>query len=261
MVTAALGAVAPRAAHADAKTEARAHLAKATELHAAGRFREVLAELTIAYALDPQPDVLYAIAQTHVALGDCTQAIIFYRRFLSTRPDRLAADAALEAIDVCEHAPPAPMTSEPVPGPPDGAGAGTGPTPPAGDDRARPPADAPASGPPIVTSATPAPRRWYHDRVGVGLVGGGVLLGAGAGITYALARGALDDAEDAPTYAGYLDLVDRGQQRRVIASVLAGGAVAATAVGAYHLWRHTRAPEVTVVPARGGGMVSWAGRF
>jgi hypothetical protein len=232
--------------------------------------------------------VLYAIAQIHVALGDCTQAITFYRRFLSTHPARMAADAAREAIDVCEHAPPAAVSTDPGASAGSGSDTGTGPASGAGVDpgtasapASEPGSDAasgaePGSGATSAGSATvdpgagelgvtmPAPRRsraWYRDPVGVSLVGGGVVLGVAASVTYVLARNDLDEAETAPTYAGYLELADRGNDRRLMGGVLAGAGVAATAAGVYRLWRHSRAPDVALVPTRDGGVVSWAGSF
>jgi tetratricopeptide (TPR) repeat protein len=242
-------AAAPRAAQADARREAQAHLARATELHGAGAFAEALTELTIAYSLDPQPDLLYAIAQTHVQLGNCPQAILFYRRFLSTRPERVAASAALEAIEVCETAPPPPEPPpepEPVVEPP----------PPPPEPVVEPPP------PPPPPPPAPGARPWHRDPLGLALVGGGVVLGAAAGVTYALARGDLDRAEDAPTYAEYVDLVDRGRTRRLVAGVLGGAGVTVAVIGVVRLARRgARSPDVAVVPTAGGGLVSWAGRF
>ncbi|MEJ7601455.1 MAG: hypothetical protein WKG01_26360 [Kofleriaceae bacterium] len=101
---------------ADAKADARARIEAASAHHQAGRFKEALDELTIAYTLHPQPDLLYAIAQVHVKLGNCTQAITFYERFLSTHPPDEPADAAREAIEICQtQPPPAPATVESAP--------------------------------------------------------------------------------------------------------------------------------------------------
>ena len=88
------GLALPRAARADAKQEADARMAKATELYSAGKFAEALNELTVAYTLDPRPELLYAIGQMHVQLGNCPQAILFYERFLSTKPEAVPAAAA-----------------------------------------------------------------------------------------------------------------------------------------------------------------------
>src|SRR5258706_14583402 len=88
----------PVSALADGKTEAKQHIAKATELHGQGRFAEALDELDTAYKLDPQPDVLFAIGQLNVKLGNCDQAILFYKRYLKTKPANPAASAAKETV-------------------------------------------------------------------------------------------------------------------------------------------------------------------
>src|SRR5262245_17500359 len=107
LALAALLACLPAAALADdARGQSRRHLARATELHQAGRYTEALDELTIAYTLDPQPELLYAIGQVHVKLGRCDQAITFYERFLSTRPAARPAALAHQAIEVCRTHPP-----------------------------------------------------------------------------------------------------------------------------------------------------------
>jgi type IV secretory pathway VirB10-like protein len=97
-------------ASASPKTEAKQHIKKAMKLHGDGKLREALDELTLGYALDPQADVLYAIGQVHVQLGDCAQAISFYERFLSSKPapKANAQAAAREAIKVCKTNPPKP---------------------------------------------------------------------------------------------------------------------------------------------------------
>src|SRR5512139_497335 len=110
-------ALIPTTAHADAKSEAKAHIEKATNLHGEGKFKEALEELTLAYALDPKPELLYAIGQVHVQLGNCTQAISFYERFLQSKPAAGPASAAKEAIQTCKNAPPPEVKPEPEPKP------------------------------------------------------------------------------------------------------------------------------------------------
>ena len=56
------------------------HVDAATVLHAHRHWQEALNELTLAYSLDPQPDLLYAMAQLQVKLGQCPIAITFYGR-------------------------------------------------------------------------------------------------------------------------------------------------------------------------------------
>jgi tetratricopeptide (TPR) repeat protein len=96
-------AAAPVAAFADAKTEAQVHIGNATKLHEAMKLPAALEELSIAYTLDPAPELLYAIGQIHNKLGNCSQAVVFYTRFLSTKPEAGPADEAHEAIAACPN--------------------------------------------------------------------------------------------------------------------------------------------------------------
>src|SRR4051812_39387086 len=89
-------------ADADPKADAKHHIETAMVAHGEGRFADALIELTTAYDLDPQPDLLYAIAQVHVKLDRCTDAIGYYEKFLATNPKPAPAKAAREAIAVCK---------------------------------------------------------------------------------------------------------------------------------------------------------------
>lgn len=232
-----IAAAAPGAAHADAKTEAQARMDKATALFKARKFADALNELTVAYTLDPRPEMLYAIGQMHVQLGNCPQAILFYERFLSTKPEAVPAAAATEAIEACRTSPDA-----------------------IAKDAAAPPPEAQSPPPP----RRDAPPRWYADKLGGALAAGGLVLGAAGVVVYLSARGDLDDAEAASDLQAHDDLVDRAHGKRTLAAVLGAVSVGVTgaAITRYVLVRRagTRA-TVGVAPARGGGLVTWAGRF
>ncbi len=233
-------AAAPGTARADAKAGAKLRMERAAELHRAGNFAAAMNELAVAYTLDPQPEMLYGIGQLHVALGDCSQAILFYERFLSTRPDPVPAAAATEAIETCRTDPDSLK-----------AGAASGAAPLAGSR----PDEAPGDG----------PTRWYADKAGGALLGGGIVLGAIAVATYASARSDLDAAEAAPDAATHDELADRAGDKRTIAAVIgvAGIGLAGAAITRYVLVSRragTRA-AVGIAPASGGGLVTWSARF
>ena len=99
-------AVGATPAFADSATEAKQHFELASVAHKAGRFRDALNELMLAYALEPKPELLYAIAQVHVKLGECPQAITFYERFLASNPKPEHAARANAAINICKTNPP-----------------------------------------------------------------------------------------------------------------------------------------------------------
>jgi tetratricopeptide (TPR) repeat protein len=109
-----LGCSFVRIAAADPKTDAKEHFAKASSAHKEGRFSDALNELTIAYALDPKPELLYAIGQIHVKLGQCPQAITFYQRFLASNPKPEQAALARKAIEVCKTNPPPAEPTQPA---------------------------------------------------------------------------------------------------------------------------------------------------
>jgi tetratricopeptide (TPR) repeat protein len=238
---------APGTARADAKVEAKTRMNRATELYQEGKYAEALNELTIAYTLDPRPEMLYAIGQMHVQLGNCPQAILFYERFLTTNPDSVPAAAAAEAIETCRKTPDA--TSKPEPPPPE-------PPPPP----EQPPEPPPPPPPPLPEQ----PGRWYADKPGGALLGGGIVLGVIAAVTYVSARSDLDDAEAASDYQAHADLVDDAHSKRTLAAVLGAVAVGVTgaAVTRYVLVQRAESSvTVGVAPTRGGGLVTWSGRF
>src|SRR5262249_24727209 len=170
----------PPAASADSKAEARQHVDRATKLHGDGKFAEALDELKTAFALDPQPELLYAMGQIHVQLGQCAQAIRYYERYLTTRPDPGTATAAKEAMEACKTTPPRVVDSKPAE-----------PEPPT-----KPDAPKPVEPPPMAPHREPAPasRAWYSDYLADGLVIAGVGAGVFGAIEY---RGATSDRSSA----------------------------------------------------------------
>jgi len=221
----------PLAADAD---QAGPHIEKATLAHKEGRFADALVELQAAYAIDPRPELLYAIGQVQVKLGRCGDAISSYELYLATNPSERSAGATHQAIETCR----AQLAAAPPP----------------------PPAGPPPSAAPPSSRARP----WYTDKVGDALVLGGAVAGVFGVVIYVGARSDLDSAEAAPTLTRYDELVDRARTKRAASVVLIGGGVALIGAGIVHYLVHDRATEsrgVGVVPATGGGLVTWTGRF
>ncbi len=229
--------LAPAIAHAKTpKQEAKALVAKAMKAHEQGDYATALQSLQDAYAKDPQPELLYAIAQVHVKLLQCKEAIDFYEQFLATNPSEAAAKDTREAIDTCR----AQLPPDPPPPPP--------------PEPVRPPPPPPP----------PPSLPWYRDAIGAGLVGGGIVA-VGAGVfVYISARKDLDDAERATDHAAYTDLVDGARSKRVLSVVLIGGGAALVGYGVTRIVMRQpmeTEPRLSIVPARGGGIVSWGGAF
>ena len=239
-------ALLPRVASADPKAEAKQHVDKAMKLHDEGKLAETLDELKTAYALDPQPELLYAMGQIHVGLGQCVQAITYYERYLATKPDPGTANAAKEAIDACKTNPPR-VVSDTKPD------AEPAPVKPVAPPVAPPPPREPA---PVTASAA-----WYTDVIGDALVGLGIIGGIFSVVEYRAATSDRTNADRATNYQQYSDLVDSAQSKQTLA-IIAGAAGAALVVGgAVHFVMADHSTKVAVTPARGGGMVSIAGRF
>jgi hypothetical protein len=270
----------PASALADAKSEAREHIDRATAMHGDGRFAEALVELNTAYTLDPQPDLLYAIGQINVKLGNCKQAILFYKRYLKTKPDKRAAASTKLAIKTCKSHPPPPAPTPPAPAP----APAVEPAPPVVEPAPEPaPAVEPAPvplplasdddpAPPITSVAPPPPidqgpevtRPWYTDVLADVLLGGGLIAGGAAAFMYTQARSDLDEAEDATDYDTHEQLVDDARGKRNLALGLAAGSAVLIGAGVVRLIVHDRTErrKVVVAPvAGGGGLVILEGRF
>jgi tetratricopeptide (TPR) repeat protein len=219
----------PLAADAGPKEDAQGHIAKATEAHTAGNFSVSLTELEAAYALDPQPDLLYALGQVQVKLNNCPVAITYYEKFLATQPGPEPANAANEAVSNCNAIIAAAAPAEPAPAPP---------PPPA-----------------------PEPRKF--DVIGTTLIGVGVVSTVVGVVMYSSAINSLDDAEVAPTYQDHQSLRDDAESKRTYAMIFGVAGVAAIGVGAWHYlsFRKKETSRVSVNPTKHGGMISWQGSF
>jgi len=254
----------PPASADNPKLEARRHVERATALHKDSQFAEALAELQTAYALDPQPQLLFAMGQLHVRLGQCTQAITFYERFLASRPAPRPAGIATEAIATCKTAPPPadPPPAEPPPAePPPRPAAVADPLPAPAIDVTPPP---PPVARPVSTVAPARERAWYTDYVADALVVGGIASAAAALVTYRGALAARDRAETATSYEAYADQIDRAHTQRTYTVVLGAAGVALLATGGLHYLLSDRGRTdhgVQIAPGRGGGVVSWSTRF
>jgi tetratricopeptide (TPR) repeat protein len=237
LVALGLATVSTRA-FADPKAEAAEHIARAQTAHDAGKFADALQELSTAYTLDPQSQLLYAIGQVHRELGHCDEAITFYKRFLDSHPDAESAEVAKEAITSCKNEPVHKVEQPPPPPPP---------------SRPLPPSVGPTRTPPF-----------YTDLVGDALVGGGAVAGLVGLFEYRSALSDLDSADKAATLDARKQLEDDAHGKRTISVVFAIGGLALVGGGVVHYLVHDRRPAdtgVAIVPTSGGGMVTWSGGF
>jgi tetratricopeptide (TPR) repeat protein len=257
-------AVAPHA-FADGASEAKEHVEKATAAHKEGRWEDAKTELEAAYALDPQPQLLYALGQVHVKLGRCEEAITRYEEFLRTEPPQTARESASQAIVTCKvalaHAEARAQREAHANGEASstatdasaaGAASTTTPDGTARDDKA----------PDIDAAAVVKP--WYQERaVGWSLIGVGAASTLVGTLLYVRARSTLSDAEDAATYDEAARLVEDARRARMMSVVLGAAGIAMLAGGVVYYVKLDReeSRRVSVVPTTSGGLVTLSGRF
>lgn len=113
----ALTVALPLTAVAGPKEDAQPHLASATAAFKEGQLDVALQHLETAYALDPQPNVLYAMGQVKSKQGKCDEAILLYEQFLVSEPPPAPdkATAANEAIAACRAQSTAAASATPSP--------------------------------------------------------------------------------------------------------------------------------------------------
>jgi tetratricopeptide (TPR) repeat protein len=230
-------------AQPEARSPISGHVEKATAFHNAGMYIEALAELEAAYKLEPQPSLLFAIAQTHVKLGNCPLAIEYYMKFLDTNPTS-GATAAKQAIEVCKFMP----SQRPQDSTPEAK-----------------PDEKPSEPKPIIVVERDEPRPFYKDWIGNVLVLAGVASGIVGGIEYASARTNLDRAETAISYSEHASFVADARGDRLLAIAFGAGGAALVIAGVVHYavsgGSKTTDSAAIAPTAHGGAMVTWARRF
>jgi tetratricopeptide (TPR) repeat protein len=270
VIATAVLAVLANAALADGKQERRAkrHLTKATQAYQAKRYEEAIKEFTLAYSLDPQPQLLFALGKLNAQVGKCDAAIPFFEKYLETKPDEAATAATNEALAACGKPKTDEAEIEMEPAKPEPAGP---PAAQAADDSdlppgitSPPPKPKPVAREPAAVAPTDAGERaWYTEPVGMALVGGGAVALIGGGVLYQLARGKLDDAAQTPGYEDAIGLVDDAHRLRTYSLVSAGLGVALLGGGGYYYLRMRggREARVSVKPTPRGAIIGVAGRF
>jgi hypothetical protein len=89
-VAALLVALALSPAHAQPKQSADDLYKDGVKQYNLGEFSKAIEQFKAAYALEDKPAYLYNIAQAYRQLGDCKNALFFYRRFLSLKANDTA---------------------------------------------------------------------------------------------------------------------------------------------------------------------------
>jgi tetratricopeptide (TPR) repeat protein len=185
--------------------EAKAAFARAQQMFDAGDYAAAVPELKAAYALEPNPLLLYAWAQAERLSGNCPRAVVLYRRFLDTEPDAQQAGLARANILDCEA---------------------EGSTEASAEEPTPDPAPEPV---PVEVEPTPEPEpqdverpAWYRDWLGGTLVGVGVAGTVSGGVLLALSQSRADEAADAGSEGRYRDEVEGAERMHTAGWVLVG---------------------------------------
>lgn len=252
------------------KQSAKSHIDKATKAHKDGKFDVALTELKAAYEIEPEPKLLFAIAQVYAKLDDCPNAIENYEKFLAKTKDKKKQDVVKQAIAACksndafaspkpdkpDNKPDAkpddkkpdvfrkekPIEETPPPPPPATVVETSPPSPPVEMQPPPPPPQrTPEPTPTPVLHDEPLPagptatvtvkKPFYKDILGDVLVVGGVAAGVVSFIEYRGAVSKLDDAEHATLLDDYETSLDQAHDKRQLSLILAGGSVVLVGAG------------------------------
>lgn len=194
----------------DAK-EAKERQERGRRLYATQDYEGAITEWRAAYVLVPNVDLLFAIGQAQRLKGDCASALVTYKNVLREKVSKKQVDEVEKVIAICEDtiakakpAEPAKPAPEPTPTPAPVVEA---------------PAPAPTPMPIEPVRDTPKKSAWYTDKLGMGLLAGGV-VGTAVGATFfVLANGASSDADAATSYEAFDSAAATAKRDRVISAV------------------------------------------
>jgi len=207
------------------------------EEYKAQQYAAAAASMSKSYALDPQPNALYALAQAERLSGNCKDAIAHYQQVIDTAKDEKTVTAVKGNIELCQQIERGEATKEPT------------------SEAKTAERDAP-----ILQIRTVYRTESRTDKLAITLfAGGGIALG-GSVAMYLMARSARSDADRAQSLDEYNDLFDRAARLRWMSYAAAGLGVSFVAVAAIRLIGgsgETRVQKVALVPTRGGSLVSW----
>jgi hypothetical protein len=187
-------------------------------------FSEAVRVFESAYALDPQREILFALAQATRLSGDCPSAVPLYERVLASHPPARQAEATRIALARCHERAAIEAAA---------AKRASAPDPKLVLGRAPPLA------PPVSVTARPSPPlpAWYRDPATAALAAAAVVsLGTGAGL---LVASHLADREhrDAPWYGRDDERWSAANNRqRWSAAAFATAAILGAGAGARRLW-------------------------
>lgn len=209
------------------------HLERGLEHYAAGDYELAIDEFVAGYEIDPQPELLFALAQAERLSGDCASARVYYGEFLDTEPTEAQRAAAQMHIDACDDA----LESTPA------------------LER-----EVLELEPDPVEQV--APRRWFHDIVGDVMLGAGILTALISVRLHGQAADARDLAEASGDYDEYAMYRDRALGRRnwALGTFAVGAGLVGGAIYRF-VWADRGESDLAVGPSSDGIGLSLGGAF
>lgn len=232
-------------ASADNKKLARDLFELGIEEYKTKQYAAAAQSMSKSYALDPQPNALYALAQAERLADNCKDALVHYAKVLEESKDPKIKSAVEANIELCTQ-----------------IESGQAPQEEPKDKAEQDRLDAP-----VLQIRTVVRTEQKTDKLTIVLYAVGSTAFGGGVVTYFLARSARSDADRAASLDEYNDLYDRSQNMKLIAYGAAGlGIGLATwatirVLGGKKTTTETRAPEIAISPIQGGSLVSWSGRW
>ena len=215
---------------APTRPDAKAEFDRGLAAYSAGNYASAADALAKSYSLEPDPETLFAWAQSERKHGHCEKAIELYTKMLEFELGEENRREVNQHIDECKAT--LPKTAPPPPPPP------------------------------RVVQPTVVRRPWWQDPVGGVLVGAGVVGGVVGTVFLFQARDARDARDAATTYPEYKALHDRAVSRGQLGAITTVGAGALVVGGI--LWYALRTQPTTTMTAwlnGTGGGVGVAGSF
>jgi tetratricopeptide (TPR) repeat protein len=230
------------AAAAPSNSDAKAAFDRGVAAYSKGDFAGAAEALEQSYKFEPDPDTLFAWAQSERKAGHCDKALRLYDRLLKFELPEENKQAVHKNLEECKALLPAPTP------PP------TTVTAPVETPRPEPKHD--------VEPAHPESRPWWRDPVGDALVGVGA-IGLGVGVSFLVsARSADSDAKATMNYFQFRSLENTANSRSKLG--IAATASGAALIGAGIVWYATHRGSDRAVTAwadgHGGGL-ALAGGF
>ena len=226
LVTCALAlSLSSRVAHAEMDASARTRYLAGNQHFAASRFAEALDEYQAAYKIDPDPDILFAIAQAERKLGRCHLALPHFREYLASRSD-FPPEVQGPIADCWRQLPP-------------------------------PEANKPCPSAPRVEVGLP----WYKNPASGAVVVGTV--GVAVGVGFLIASNTTREQAASEQFSDDFDkkLDEATGERRIGVTFLVAGALLAGGGVAYHFWSRSQSAQPTTALVTDGRSILFARSF